>query len=338
MADDCPVIGVVLLSAGVWLVALSSSTTGYPARSVLTRVARAWPKERKEIVDGTLLNAACGVSLVLYGPLTGLPSHYATALVATLGVCLSLLQNMIMAIFASISLAFGAACMFWQLGACRADVMVLGYRVVHPLLLFAMAVFILRIFIFRDGRGLSEEELWIPILRVLVPLLGGLLTSAGAVSLANDGLLRGAPRVERFLLGVMPPRALVLPEPCPAASGDLGPAALLLALWLGATAAGVGLQALFARACWQSGASGHPQDLTKDLLTIDGDKDEDGPTTLPKVSLNHPNSRHQVILDAMNGPEGQDLSHLSEDERGIVKVLREDENERARYLFGGGLW
>lgn len=246
--------------------------------------------------------------------------------------------------------------MFWQLGACRADVVLVHLcsaapasgaaacefcvGMVHPLLLIAMAILTLRIFIFRDGRNLSEDDIWTPFLRVLIPLLGGLLTAAGAVGLAEDGMLRGAPRVERFLRSALSPRELVSTEPCKAASGDLGPAALLLALWLGASAFAVGLMALSRAACWQSGADGHPQDLTKGLLNIDGDKDQDGdgPDGLPRPAFGHVNPRHQQIVDAFYGPDSQDLSHLSEDERKIVEVCREDENERARYQHGGGLW
>lgn len=157
------------------------------------------------------------------------------------------------------------------------------------------------------------------------------------MGLAGDGLLHGAPRAERLLLGALSPRDLVSEEPCLAASGDPHPAALLLAFWLGAAALGAGLQGLLFLARRRFDEGWAAEDLGKGLLTIDGNKDGDDPEPFKRPDLGQVNPRHQLIVASFDAPEGSDLSHLTEAERGIVKACREDEEERHRYTWGGGL-
>jgi len=49
------------------------------------------------------------------------------------------------------------------------------------------------------------------------------------------------------------------------------------------------------------------------------------------------NDRFQILTQAIFADKDADLSHLTENERRLVAVCREDEFERDRLLWGGGL-
>jgi len=157
----------------------------------------------------------------------------------------------------------------------------------------------------------------------LVPAVGSLLLVLGVSELDHD-------------LSGLSAHKLLSPKRCAADDPLHSPAARSLAAWAILWVAGVSFQCLLARrtrlkAMKMVEAGAQPGgDLVQSLLP---NAQEGG--NIPKPT--DKDDRYQLIVKAIYAGEGSDISHLTENEKKIVAVCREDEFERDRLVWGGGL-
>merc|ERR1719401_1029956 len=185
----------------------------------------------------------------------------------------------------------------------------------HTILLALLQVLFIAFFVFVPGVAGPESLIF-----CLVPALGAMLLVLGIGGLAPTW--RG-----------LSASALLSESPCAAAaSAGLGPPAVhSLILSVALAACGIAVQCYMVRLMrlkaekqGESG-SGPGGDLVASLL----------PNAQEGAGLPRPSgadSRFGLISKAIFLDEGEDLSHLTENERKIVKICREDEFERDRLL------
>lgn len=279
-----------------------------------------------------LTTMACGLSLAMLSSLLPFPPQGFRAIsLGVVGVLLSCCHPALTALIVSTSLAIGVGGFVWQLGLCSvapdAALAEVGMST-HPLLLTLLVLVFIVLFVCVPGVAGPASLVF-----ALVPSLGALLLTVGCAELmpSAGGLLSAS--------------ALLSESPCVGVASSWAawlatPAARSLAVWLLLTTCGVSLQCYLSRlqriqaeqeADKKTGPGG---DLVASLLP-GSTQEEGGGANLPRPS--DKDDRYSLISKAIFLDESADLSHLTENERKIVKICREDEFERDRLLWGGGL-
>lgn len=290
----------VLGVAGIWLLLYRLLGSNLPLRF-------------RPVVEAAASFCA-GASLGLLGPLLPWPSPAlrlpALAIFgAFLGLCHFALQSAVAS--ACIGTIVGA--FLWQLGICDA----VQAPWAHAGLLACCAIAFVLVFVFSPVAPPARE-------RLLLPTLGALL------------LIEGVSNVSA--VGILAPGALLEASPRPAA--DFARGARTGAAWLALAACGIAFQWLLIPAgpAPEQGKNGGKGGALADPLVPSGKDVEknggDGPILNKDAGL----ERHQILCLAMVAPEGTDQSHLTDHERKLVEVCRNDEFERDRVMFGGGLY
>jgi len=260
---------------------------------------------------------ACGLSLAVLSPvLPWPPKGFRAYTLGLFGVLLSCCHPALTAMVASSSVAIGVAGFAWQLSLCEAlaDVGMSMHAAV-----FGVSVLLFMIlFVF-----LPTTAGPFSLVFFLVPALGSLL------------LVLGVAEMEPSMAGISAHK-LLSAKRCDADDPMNSRAARSLAAWALVWALGVSFQFYLARrtrlkAMQQIEGGGQPGgDLVQSLL----------PNAQEDRSMPRPDNkddRYQLIVKAIFAGEGSDISHLTENEKKIVTVCREDEFERDRLVWGGGL-
>lgn len=288
-------------------------------------------KTRFRAIAEQLTTMACGLSLAMLSPLLPWPPPGFRALtLGVFGILLSCCHPALTALVVSTSLAIGVGGFVWQLGLCsvvpEAALEELGMSA-HPLLLTLLVLIFIALFVCVPGVAGPAS-----LVLGLVPALGALLLVVGCAELMPS-------------VGGLSASALLSEQGCdaattPAPTWFAAPAVRSLAAWLLVTACGISLQCYLARlariqAEQESDKKAGPGgDLVASLLP-GSTQEEGGGANLPRP--NDKNDRYSLIAKAIFLDESADLSHLTENEQKIVKICREDEFERDRLLWGGGL-
>eukprot|EP00928_Gymnodinium_smaydae_P046332 TRINITY_DN30863_c0_g1_i1.p1 TRINITY_DN30863_c0_g1~~TRINITY_DN30863_c0_g1_i1.p1 ORF type:complete len:290 (-),score=60.26 TRINITY_DN30863_c0_g1_i1:68-937(-) len=255
-----------------------------------------------------LAQISCGAAIVLLVPLfTSLPEAARAALLLTFGIFIGTCHAALSALTVAVSIASFLGALSWQLGLSG---LLSGLPHAFTLLLVTINLIFSVLFCATPLGPLVFE-------RFLVPILGAALLSTGAAGLAPG-------------LGALAPDVLFSHEPF-AAEGDASPQVNLL-MWLVLTIFGVLSQACLLR---QRKPSREETEGMKASLLFNPPQDDEEGGLIPRP--NDDGSRFQVLVKAIFAEPGADQSHLSEHERKLVKVCQEDEFERDRVLWGGGL-
>lgn len=302
--------GIVLICLGIWLLKY---------RLVLRTRFRPYAER--------LASVACGVPLGLSAPLFGWqPLGYGTLFLALFGVLLSTCHAFGTAVIVSETLALAIAGFIWHSGFCGAlpkelPPLYFDFVTWHEMILAVCMVLIVSLLACTPGFANV-----ISLIYIAVPLLGSLFVVLGVASvfpqlhlldreaLLNDATCRNSPGSSR--------------------SYDVGWEFLM---WVVVGSFGIGLQILLAKQARKAaegefGPKAPGSGLLESLLPQASD--ENGPN-IPKPSDS--NNRYQLIVKAMFAEPDADQSHLTENERKLVDVCRNDEFERDRVLWGGGL-
>mmetsp|Transcript_5603 Transcript_5603/g.11410 ORF Transcript_5603/g.11410 Transcript_5603/m.11410 type:complete len:295 (-) Transcript_5603:107-991(-) len=263
------------------------------------------------IAEG-LTTACCGLSLALLAQLLPWPPPgFRAVLLAVLGVLFAFCHPAFTAIVVTVPLGIAFGALMWQCGLCSA------MPDTHVIVLSAACLAFLVVFVCTPGiAGVQSFRL------LQVPSLSALLLTTSVAGLVPS-------------LGALEPRALLLASPCAADGGSARAPLLSLAYWLLATACASGFQLLLAWRARRMGGGGGEGGSLAALLLPGADADSD-----PEDGFKRPdmvNDRFQLLTQAIFADKDADLSHLTENERRLVAVCREDEFERDRLLWGGGL-
>mmetsp|Transcript_11278 Transcript_11278/g.31741 ORF Transcript_11278/g.31741 Transcript_11278/m.31741 type:complete len:301 (+) Transcript_11278:53-955(+) len=265
-----------------------------------------------------LTTACCGLSLALLAQLLPWPPPgFRAVLLAVLGVLFAFCHPAFTAIVVTVPLGIAFGALMWQCGLCSA------VPDMHVLILSVTSLVFVAVFVCTPGiAGVLSLRL------VLVPALSALLLTTALAGLVPS-------------LGALAPRALLVASPCAADSGNRQSPLLSFAYWLLVAACAVGLQVLLAWRARRSGGKGDRAPggarggLAASLLpSADADSGEEDGFQRPEDMKN---DRFQMLVKAIYADKDADLSHLTENEQKIVAVCREDEFERDRLLWGGGL-
>lgn len=261
-----------------------------------------------------LTTACCGLSLSLLAPLLPWPPPGFRALpLALLGLLFAFCHPAFTAMVVTVPLGIALGALVWQLGLCTA---VPGY---HSVILSVFSVVFVLVFVCTPGVAGVQS-----LRNFLVPALSALLLTTAIAGLVPS-------------LGALEPRALLLAAPCAADGGDTQAALMSLGCWLAVAACAIGLQLLLAwmaqREEGKQAAGSARGDLVASLLP-GAEKDDDDGFQKPEDMRT---DRFQVLVKAIFAAEGADQSHLTEHEKRLVEVCRQDEFERDRLLWGGGL-
>jgi len=269
---------------------------------------------------------ACGMSLAMLSPLISWPPHgYRAASLGCVGILLSCCHPAMTAFVVALCLAAGVGGFTWELCLCQAqpEITLVGVTMsTHTLLLTILVLVSVALFVLIPGIAGPMT-----LVLILVPLMGSLLFVVGSSEVWPS--VRG-----------ISVHKLLSRSHCAADTGEpLGHSGAMRALvaWLLLAACGIAMQLYIARRARKQaetkGASAPGGSLVASLLP-QKDGDERTGANLPRPS---DESRYQLIAKAIYMPDDADLSHLSENEQRIVKICREDEFERDRLLWGGGL-
>eukprot|EP00746_Dinoflagellata_sp_MGD_P165493 gnl/MRDRNA2_/MRDRNA2_94797_c0_seq1.p1 gnl/MRDRNA2_/MRDRNA2_94797_c0~~gnl/MRDRNA2_/MRDRNA2_94797_c0_seq1.p1 ORF type:complete len:300 (+),score=48.79 gnl/MRDRNA2_/MRDRNA2_94797_c0_seq1:176-1075(+) len=288
-------------------------------------VAGIWLLTYQVLIQGSLRKAiilltqfAAGASLLVFQPLVEKTPTWESCLVyvfsgGALGV---LMGDMVVSLFATLSLGVGFTQWFWNLTLCSAVADEWWGSMVH-IAVSSIVCFAVLLFFICTPLGIVLVEL------IVFPMLGAMLLATGASGLLDDA--------QRDLINP-------LPGTCP---GSTGPGFQALASWLfvGFLVSSILIKIRVAKIQQAQkekdplNASSKDGALTSLLQTSRPNNVEDGGTGFSKPEGDL--SRVHAIARAI--PEGSDMSHLTETEKKLVEICRKDSFERDRILFGGGL-
>jgi len=266
-------------------------------------------------VAEVLTTLLSGATLALLAPCLPWPPPPGSAIsLAVAGMLLSSCHTMFSALLLALTLGVGFAGYAWRLGICNgAEVPYL-----HGAILSLMSVVFVVVFVCTPAiAGPFTMKV------ALAPCLGALLLSCGVAGLV-------APEVKFALTapellseeGCQPLHAL--------STRSFG-------VWLAISLAGILLQLMFLRLQSPGDSNAERGRLHEQLLPDAGDDEEAaGKATVPRPGEGG-SERYTMLREAIDAPEGADLSHLSEMDRKIVEICRKDEFEKDRVLWGGGL-
>eukprot|EP00448_Togula_jolla_P010890 CAMPEP_0170611060 /NCGR_PEP_ID=MMETSP0224-20130122/22990_1 /TAXON_ID=285029 /ORGANISM="Togula jolla, Strain CCCM 725" /LENGTH=218 /DNA_ID=CAMNT_0010936475 /DNA_START=250 /DNA_END=906 /DNA_ORIENTATION=+ len=213
--------------------------------------------------------------------------------------------------FATGTLGAGLGALLWRLGGCSAASS-LEAGDLHAEVLGVFALIFVGAFCATPIGPIVFE-------RIMLPLLGALLFTVGISGLVP-------------LIGSLTGDAL-LADACDNSGSEMSPALIFLGIWLLVALFGILYKAILLRPPPSESGSGPGGSLIASLLP--GAADDNG--LLSSHKRGEDDSRFQILCKAILAPEGTDQSHLTANERALVKVCREDEFERDRVLWGGGL-
>jgi len=205
--------------------------------------------------------------------------------------------------------SFGA--LLWQLGVCTAATS--G----HSCLLAGCAMIFIVV-----GCTPAGTKTWNA--GVITALLGALLAVESA-----------APQ-----FGLLAPVQLFEVSPCPATKHSEAARATGVA-WLVLAASGWVIRVVLGEPASSNSASGgqqQKQHIAPETAVVEGDRRGLRQLLVPKEGAEEESQdRYTLIRDAAM-MQGCDLSHLTESERQIVEICWQDEDEKNRVVFGGGLY
>mmetsp|Transcript_37895 Transcript_37895/g.57142 ORF Transcript_37895/g.57142 Transcript_37895/m.57142 type:complete len:300 (-) Transcript_37895:190-1089(-) len=290
---------VFFTAIGVWL---------YLYRTVLqTRI--------KPFVERTTTFCA-GVALTLIAPTMPLFSGYvAVGILAAIGMLFGWAHPALTALVVSFNLSFATGGLAWNLGLCGTipEDGFLAEMPWHPLLLSTLLLIVAPLLTCVPGTAGP-----LTLIMVAVPLQASLLLTVGLQGLLDFG---GLSATELFQ-----------EAPC----GEPSAALRTLGVWAALGVCNIIFQLLMAkraRAQAEEDAQKPGGGLVASLLP---NTDEVEGPSMP--SMPQSNDRFQLITKAIFSQTPiEDLEDLTETERKLVKICREDEFERDRVLWGGGL-
>lgn len=293
----------LLLSMGVWLLfyRLALRTPLRPQAELLTTA-----------LTGMSLSILAPLPLVPYAP-----EGPSAVILGLLGLLLSCVHSSMTALVACLIAGLSLGAGLWQVKLCEMLPGSLWIFGVHGLVLnFVTLLFLMVFWCFPGVAGPTSFTV------VVVPLLGSLLVALGLAGLVPD--LQG-----------LSPHGFFAAVPCSAGAEGL-PAARSAGLMLALFAVGVVFQLLLSRI--SSGGAQKKRRPGGDMLTslLPEAGEEDGPPS-GVARKPDPDNRFQIIVRAIYAEDGADQSHLSEHEKALVEVCRNDEFERDRVVWGGGL-
>lgn len=277
------------------------------------------PDSRERWLTETVTSFITGASLALLAPLLSWPSPpVCLPMLVVIGALFSMCSVWFSAVLSSVIIGTAVGALLWQLGLCSAAAWA------HCGLLTLSAVICTAVFSCN-----ARAEPFFPW--VLIAL---------AALLVVESLGPYVPSV-----GVLPIGELFVADPsCP--DEELSRMARNTGLaWLALTACIVALQTVILGNSAPDDGCTNPELADSLLSNSTGAANRQGEGglaagddgfTVPKKDggLN----RHPVLIQAMFAPEGTDQSHLTEHEKKLVTICRENEDERNRVMFGGGLY
>jgi hypothetical protein len=136
--------------------------------------------------------------------------------------------------------------------------------------------------------------------------------------------------------GLLPQEILLKEAATPASTTYVAQAVRTLLAWLGATVCGV----LLLIALPKPPDSGREEDLLQSFLPVNKEADEEGGLGYGSPKKGDGLERLPALGKAIcaEDPDTINWSELSEHEQEIVKIAREDAEQKNRILHGGGLW
>lgn len=230
--------------------------------------------------------------------------------------CFGLLTPVFAIVFMGIGMGASLAAFIWNLWPCTDSAEIPW---LHEAVIVAGSIVCC---IFTACTPLGPRFVW-----VLVPTLGSLLLVLGTGGIWPA--LGSVTDAEHFVS--LLDRASLFSASC----AELPTTATSIALVVGVTFVVTVFQVLLARRRAEEDKKGKTN-MVEQLLPSGTDAANGGIFQRPDQMTDR--NSHRTIANAIFAPEGADLSYLTEDERAIVMVCRENEEQRDRVLFGGGLW
>lgn len=272
-----------------------------------------------------LVYIAGGASLGMLGPLLFWPAPcWSVPVLAVIGILLGLLNNLFMVL--ELTCVFGAvlSSVIWRLGLGAFLFAKMGEQAVffHPALILSVDLILallLFLILFKD-----HEMTFDAMMYVFFPVVGALL-----VVYHGEGLALG-------YTGGFAQRLFSIYG---AGYGGEYTFQVGLASWLGLSILAVGFQFAISKfvRCMDERSEG-PKGTFAERLLNKGEVDKEPGFFSTLVAPEQQNGdRFHLLAQAIHDKDA-DLSHLEVHERRLVEVCREDETERDRLLFGGGLW
>jgi len=256
-----------------------------------------------------LTTFCCGLSLALLAPLCVQPAGLSALVLAVFGVLVSFCHPMLTALMVSVPLGMCIGAFIWQLSSLSPEMhgITLGVTSFLFSCLFVCTPYI-------SGQ-LTLEFLTLPLLSALMLVVGSADLVPGINALNLESLLSAetaAASVHTFEVWVL--------------------------VWIFA----LGVQCFLARIqlrlrgkSSQDGGNRPPAGgLVASLLPAGAD--DRGPEKLARPE-HMANDRFQIYVKAIHSDEPLDNFDLTEDEKKLVEVCRQDEFERDRVIWGGGL-
>jgi len=255
---------------------------------------------------------ACGLSLGMLAPLLPSEVPMPALFLLIMGGCCGVCSYFTVVIFVCLTVSTAMTSLLWDTAACStAATDAVPY--LHTSLMVTVPLLTNVIFLGTKAGPFYFE-------RSMIPLNAGLIITVGLSGLIPT-------------MGSLSYDELYSSTPC--ANGRASAAPLTLGIWFAISCVGAAIQAVLMR---NSGSESEKKDNIAGLKTglLGGEGAE--ATIVPRPNeVDCPNDRFRVLMTAIFAPEGADQSHLSEMDQKLVKVCREDEFERDRVLWGGGL-
>jgi len=247
----------------------------------------------------------CGMALALLAPW----SHWSLAIMvpvlSMLGVCMATCHWIGTAFVSSLCCSSALGGLLWQSVLCKSvDPWWHGWIMSAVILVFT-TVFTC---------SFAGPLLFLP---VVLPLMSAALLAVGLAGLEVSEELD------------FQSTQLFASTPCAAVQGE--EVVTFAGVWCGLTIVLMLIRMIAAR-CSKDKSVDADGTLVQSL--IPGGED----SLMPRPQGADGENRHVVICAAIYAPEDADLSHLSENERKLVEICRNDEEERDRVMFGGGLY
>lgn len=244
-----------------------------------------------------------GLGLALLAPWTPWSLAIMVPVLSILGVCTATCHWVGSSLVTSLCCGSALGGMFWQAALCEyVDAWWHGWVMAFSTLIFTVIFTCTTV----------GPVLFLPL---ILPSMAAMLITAGVAGLQVSPMFD------------FQPEQLFASAPCAAEEGMV--AAHFAGFWFCLTLVAMATWRLAAVLFRDKDADGQGS-LVSSLLP-DGDD-----SLMPRPGTTE--NRHLVITRAIYAPEGDDLSHLTENEKKLVEICRKDPEERDRVLFGGGLY
>jgi len=267
----------------------------------------------------TLTSVAAGASLVFFAPgATWFPEEYRVFAMLALGSLFGTCFSISSVIAADITLSAYIGSLIWQLGLCTST-SDLGVANLHFMVMTLFIVVFTLIFCATPLGPVLYE-------RMILPMLAAALVTSGLAGIGLPGFAAlSAPAL--------------LADECAVSHGDadglLNVESFAVLSLCGAVLQGV---LLYWRQKQVEQARRDKNELAKSLLPEAApDKNEGGLTEWHVEDESEATNHFQTLIRAIYAPEGSNMDHLNDHDKKLVQVCREDEFERDRVTWGGGL-